>query len=376
MKILHGIVSIDRLAGGTSEYIRLLLNELIKVEGLSIYLSTLISKSPYKLDNQIITTFNKPFILGYSISLQQYLKTLNVDLVHINALWSISIHQMCLWSRKNNLPYIISIHGMLEPWSLKQSSIKKKLAMLLYQHKDLLSAKCLHATALSEANVLRNLGYKNPIAIIPNGVDLLEYPLKNYDSSSSKRKILFLSRIHPKKGIEILIEAWEKLELKIKSDWIIEIAGNGEPEYISEIQKLIHKKGLNDVIEISGSKFGESKLQAYHGAELFVLPSYSENFGIVIAEALACGVPVITTKATPWSELLEFKCGDWIDIGVEPLIESLNVFLKKDKYELQKSGENGRALIKNKYSIHVIAKRFSELYNWLINNGEKPDFVI
>ncbi len=118
-----------------------------------------------------------------------------------------------------------------------------------------------------------------------------------------QKTLLFLSRIHHKKGIELLLEAWQRIGKQLRSNWKINIAGNGESNYINNINQLITKKNLVGEIEIIGPKFGEDKIRTYRQADLFVLPTYSENFGIVVAEALAYGIPVITTKGTPWEEL-------------------------------------------------------------------------
>ena len=171
--------------------------------------------------------------------------------------------------------------------------------MLLFQKKDLQMADCIHATSNSEAKNIRALGFTNPIALIPNGINLLDYPDYN-KLPNTKRKLLFLSRIHEKKGIELLINSWNELDTKYTKDWEIEIIGSGSDEYIQNLKELINKYKLNSSIVISKPIYGIQKLKKYQSSDLFVLPSYSENFGIVIAEALACKLPVITTKGVPW----------------------------------------------------------------------------
>jgi len=126
---------------------------------------------------------------------------------------------------------------------------------------------------------------------------------------------------------------------------------------------------------ILGPKFGDDKVKAYQNADLFVLPTHSENFGVVIAEALACGTPVITTKGAPWRELEEYNAGEWIDIGIDPLWTSLSNLMTKDRSELEEMGRNGRKLVEDKYSISSVATKFFELYRWLDNKSEPPHFV-
>jgi len=264
---------------------------------------------------------------------------------------------------------------MLEPWSLLQGKFKKQLALKLYQYTDLAKAACIHATSPMEAESIRNLGFKNPIAVIPNGIDISEFSLKPQIAKKEKQTLLFLSRIHPKKGIELLVEAWQQLDKTLRQNWQVEIAGNGDERYIALLQKLIDVKGLTNQIKIIGPQFGEAKLAAYHRADLFVLPTHSENFGVVIAEALASGIPVITTKGTPWEELNTCNAGWWIDIGVQPLVEALQEALQLPEEQRIQMGLNGRKLVEEKYSIEAVAQQMVELYKWILNQGEKPDFI-
>lgn len=380
MKITHCIASIDETTGGPARSSTYLVNELLRKNAINtINLFSLKSNNPVALSplNKEKGSFQffSSTILDYSTKLSEALKKEKVDLFHGHGIWNLPIHQMAHEAKNRNIPYLISIRGMLEPWSMGQSKWKKKLAMVLYQHDDLLKAACLHATAQMEVESIRNLGYTNPIANIPNGIDLSEYPLKNYPLSKEKKKILFLSRIHPKKGIEYLINVWEKMDKKIRNNWEIDIAGNGDTDYIKRLSNLIKEKSLQNEIKIIGSKFGTEKTGTYHSADLFVLPTHSENFGIVIAEALACGVPVITTKGTPWEELESHNAGKWIDIGENSLKLALEDLMSKTDEERQLMGENGRKLIEKNYSIESVANKMLLLYSWILNGGQKPDFV-
>ena len=380
MNISHIISSIDESSGGPARSVTHLLEELGKIEAISqVNLLSLKSANPLLatfLNPKLQLKFFKAELFGFSKALKMNLQSIQTSLFHGQGLWQLSVHQMALAARKRKIPYVISIRGMLEPWSLQQSKVKKKIAMQLFQNKDLKAAACLHATALMEVKSIRDLGFKNPIACIPNGININDFPQKECnEQSSSIRKILFLSRIHPKKGIELLLEAWKSIDLELRENWIIEIAGNGENDYINQLKSLIKVKGLENKIKIVGPKFGEEKLTLYQSADLFVLPTYSENFGIVIAEALSCGVPVITTKGTPWEALLATQSGWWIDIGVAPLKAALVEALQTSPQSLQQMGDNGRKLVEEKYSIQAVAKQMMELYEWIINGGKKPVFV-
>jgi glycosyltransferase involved in cell wall biosynthesis len=375
MKIVHTITSIDSKGGGTSTYLQLLANKLC--EKAKMVVCALDSDQKLPLAPVVETIFVQgtfPYLQAYSRFFVKALSKISCDLFHGNGMWQFPVHAMVRVAKKRGLPYVISPHGMLEPWALNKGRIKKRLILALFQHKDISQAQCIHATAAAEAQNLRTLGFKNPIAVIPNGIALNEYPLR-IPRNSPQRTLLFLSRIHPKKGIELLIEAWAQLAQDKTADWKVEIAGNGEAVYIQELQQFIESKQLSQQIKIIGSQFGSDKLETYHRADLFVLPTYSENFGIVVTEALSCGVPVITTKGTPWEELETQNCGWWVDTGVEPLKQALEQALVLPQETLQAMGKNGRKLVEEKYSIEAVAEQMLALYKWILNKGEKPEFV-
>lgn len=375
MKITHVISSITRTAGGPSSYMKSLieaLNGKVQQQLISFVGNNNI---PIEAQLDMVLCEQKNGPVFYSKAMKRKLLSSGADIFHGNGMWEYPVHAMAKVARQQKKPYIISPHGMLEPWSLKQGKWKKLLALTIFQKKDLKHAACLHATAPLEAINLRSLGCKNPIAVIPNGVHLEEYPLKKKNNVSTSRKILFLSRIHPKKGIELLIEAWSQIPNNIVHNWSIDIIGNGDQEYITLLNQMIKEKGLQNSIQIKAPIYGEEKIAAYQQADLFVLPTHSENFGIVIAEALACGTPVITTKGTPWKDLETHECGWWINIGVSPLKSALKEALSLPPEKLVAMGINGHKLVEQKYSMQAVSEQMYQLYEWIINKTEKPDFV-
>ena len=168
--------------------------------------------------------------------------------------------------------------------------------------------------------------------------------------------MVFLSRIHPKKGIELLLEAWRNSDTK---GWTLEIAGNGDEKYISSLSDSAQDlKNVNFV----GGKFAEDKWNFLRSADVMVLPTYSENFGIVVAEALAVGVPVITTEGTPWEDLKMYQCGWWINLSVISLKSTLQKVFNTPIHRLEIMGNNGRNLVKEKYDIQAVGCKMVELY--------------
>jgi len=374
MRVIHIISSIDLSKGGPPKSVSDLAHHQAK-QGIKVTILTNKSSNPY-IKESTHPRLKLIFVEGsFKKYLSKYLKTERVDLMHGHDLWQMPLHYMAQLGRKYNIPYIITPRGTLEPWPLSVKKWKKKLALYIYQRNDLEKAACIHATSQMELDNIRKLQFKNDIALISNGIDLKEFPKYMKKEKYEKKTILYLSRISRKKGIEILIEAWGRLEKSLRRNWIIEIAGNGDKNYIASLQSLIIKKGLAKEIMIIGPQFGKDKLEAYKGADLFVLPTYSENFGIVVAEALANEVPVITTNGTPWAKINTSKSGWYIDVGVTPLVKALNEAMKTTEDERNIMGINGRKLIKENYSVNSVAAKTIELYKWITENEEKPDFV-
>lgn len=379
MKVNQVISSIDISTGGPARSVTHLIESLLKESStMEVNLETL------KTTHPIITNFqnkrgklnfNDSVLFQYSKQLKLNLQTSNVDLFHGHGLWQLPVHQMSEIAIETGVPYIITIRGMLEPWSLSQGKIKKKIALQLFQKKDLENASCIHVTAKMELESIRNLGFRNPIAVIPNGININEFPVRVPKKLDTPKKILFLSRIHKKKGIENLIDSWILLKPEIRKNWIIDIVGNGDEKYINFLREKIISENLGSQIKIKKPVFGKNKALLYNEASLFVLPTYSENFGIVIAEALASFTPVITTKGAPWKDLENEKCGWWIDIGVEPLRASLEKAMQISSKDLIEMGKNGRKLIEKKYSMESVAKKMILLYDWVLTKNQKPDFI-
>ena len=204
------------------------------------------------------------------------------------------------------------------------------------------------------------MGYNTKIEVIANGVDIENIELKK--SWRRNKEILFLSRVHVKKGIEFLIEAVAKLKNELE-DYVVNVAGEGEATYVEELKLLVEKLGVGKIIRFTGGVYGSQKWEFFQRADLFVLPTYSENFGIVVAEALASGTPVITTKGTPWRDLKSNCCGWWTEVGTESTVQALRAFLMLSEKELEVMGRNGRKLVEEKYSEHKVAEEFVKLYN-------------
>ena len=239
---------------------------------------------------------------------------------------------------------------------------RKLPAILLYQRRTVRAANLIHTTAESERENILKLGWNDHVHVIDNCVDVDNIGMKA--DWRRKKRMLFLSRVHVKKGINFLIEAVAALKDELDGD-VVKIAGPGEESYINELKELAKRLRVDDRVEFVGSVFGDRKFDLYREADVFVLPTHSENFGIVVTEALACGTPVITTKGTPWEELETCHCGWWTEIGSKPTVKALRDFLSLTEKELERMGQNGRRLVEERYSCQKIAKEFMNMYEAL-----------
>lgn len=356
MKILHLTGSIDKSAGGPSRSVPKTCVELAKL-GLEIELVTQASRHPVKIPHQ--RGLKLTYIPLWSLLVYGWkLSKKEIDLLHIQHIWTPYVNVLAYWAKRKNIPYLITPRGMLEPWILARNPWKKKLALWLYQKKILQEASHLHATAQMEANNIRKAGFTTPITVIPNGIDLSE--VKAVKTTYGTKKMVFLSRIHPKKGIEGLLEAWRTVDTKA---WTLEIAGEGDSAYVETL-----KKKACDLknIHFIGPQYGESKWDCLRSADVMVLPTFSENFGIVVAEALAVGVPVLTTQGTPWEDLQTHDCGWWVDLSIENLRKTLIKITNTPVSRLKIMGDNGKKLIEQKYDLKAMGRRITELYKSII----------
>lgn len=296
-------------------------------------------------------------------------------ILHTHGLWLMP-NVYPAWVKKRSRGLVTLVHsprGMLGHAALKISVWKKRPFWWLMQHSALEAADCLHATALSEYEEIRAAGLRNPVAIIPNGVDLpdfSDFPRR----CTSERTVLSLGRIHPKKGLDRLVRAWAQVEQDCPS-WHLRVVGPAELQHDKELLAIARSLGLQRV-SIEGPIYGaEEKLAAYRSADLFVLPTLNENFAMTVAEALAAEVPVISTKGAPWADLESERCGWWIDHGVEPLAAALRTAMSLSSQERRSMGGRGRAWMERDFGWDSIAQDMLEVYRWLKVGGASPATV-
>lgn len=363
MKIIHYIPSIDRIAGGTSTYMQVLGKELGKLA--EVHIITHASENPLTINNceiHNVSVYN-PINGRFKNEVGKLFDIIKPDLVHVNCCWMPACAFVQQMAQKRNIKVVLTPHGMLEPWIIKRHYWTRKLpALLLYQKAAIQNADCLQATAESEKENLLKLGYNSNIKIVKLGIDAESIIMKT--SWKKNKQLLFLSRVHVKKGINYLIKAVDDLKKELQGYKIL-VAGEGDADYVAILKQQIADKGLQDIIQLIGGVYGDKKWELFQKSDFFVLPTHSENFGLAIAESLASGTPVITTVGTPWNDLNSSNSGAWIEIGTQPLVDTLRRFLSLSDEELEAMGKNGRKLIENKYSAKVMAEEMMGVYKGL-----------
>lgn len=307
----------------------------------------------------------------------------SIDIIHINGFWAYPVYAASQVAKANDTPYVIRPAGCLEPWRLGHRTLKwfkKKAYFNLISKSIMRDAACLQAVSQQEAEHFRLVGYRGPITIVPNGVNCDEFSRGNgaeaeacWPDLKDRQVVLFMSRLSPEKGLDQLIPMWADLVKSINyKDALLVIAGPDNRGYKKEVEGIIDRCDVGSQVLITGMVRGGEKLALFRRADIFILPSYSENFGIVVAEALACGTPVITTTATPWKVLQDIDAGRWVSPRGPELGQALRELLDMSRWEREKMGRRGRIFIKENYAWDRILGKILTVYDCILSGQPVP----
>ncbi|MDA7877843.1 glycosyltransferase [Akkermansiaceae bacterium] len=431
MKSLHLSTSLSRAAGGIFE-IELALAKHLQMLGVGVEAFGL-SDEHWPADAprwepvpaRVFDT-KGPRAYGFAPGLFEEMIGSGADCAHLHYMWMYPSVAMTKWAEKTGRPYVVTPNGMLEPWALSNSAWKKKVAGFLYENRMLRGAACLQANTEKELRDIRAYGLKNPVAIIPNGVELVSAErLQTEKLKPEKKKLLFLGRIHPKKGLINALKAWKQvlhstsnIQNSKSHEWQFVVAGWDQGGHEAELKELATELGIRwadvrdseeessafsfdpaprrspegtsrSVLSMSlrsiqfsefqllfvGPAFGEQKEMLLRSASAFILPSFSEGLPMSVLEAWSYGLPVLMTDHCNIPEGFAADAALRIDTDVESIATGLSEFFQASASDLQALGDNGRALVERQFTWDQVAVQMKEVYEWVLGGGERPDCV-
>jgi len=389
LKIAYLTGSLSRRAGGCFNSVRRLAQELVGT-GLAV---RVLGLRDADTDRDLalwdgVSVFAGhvlgPRTFGYCPAFQRMLADEQPELLHVHTLWMYSSVLCLRWSTGARKPYIVSPHGMLEPRALTYHHWKKRFAEWLYENSHLGHATCLHALREAEARTFRVYGLKNPICVIPNGIDVPTSlpgapPAGSEDAGTCGAKaLLYLGRLHPIKNLLNLLHAWAAVHRLSKAarDWCLLIAGWDQKGYHARLTRAVRELEIEGSVRFLGPQFGASKHATLRHADAFILPSLSEALPVAVLEAWAYGLPVLMT---PQCNLPEgFAAGAAVQVDPEPasIAAGLRELLRMSDAERRAMGERGRRLVEERFSWPKIAQQMKAVYEWVLGGGAKPEWVL
>ena len=378
-RVVHTIPSVADASNGYTVAALRLCENLIGL-GVDVQLASIDKKGHRKMPDyvRLFPMSPGPRRLGVSAQMHQWLRKSaaagETGLIHTHSLWQMPCVYPGWVSQWSWTPSVVSPHGTLAAAAFESGSRVKKPFWRFVQKPALDSATAFCATAQTELEDIRKHGFRQPIALLPIGVEVPQFERMQ----PKRRTALYLSRVHPIKQPDMLIRAWAKLWQEFP-EWDLRIVGPDydNPGYIDEMKRLAGELGVQRA-RFDGELTGDDKLDAYRSADVYVLPTKTENFGITIAEALAAGTPVIVTTGAPWGKIVSHGAGWWIEQGVDPLIAAMRDAMKRTRPQLAEMGERGRRWMLDEYQWSSVTARTLALYDWIISGmprGDRPSWV-
>lgn len=380
MNILIFTYSVTRTAGGVYDAVReLFTNAAFKQEKLK-----LLSFQDEYCDADLpawnglpIQLFTPGFML-HSTEAKKALLSTKADILHMEALWRCPHRWMADWKKQyKNKPIVCSPHGMLDPYIVQSQGKFKRLISNLFFQKGLEAVDCYHALCQKELEDIRAYGLKQPIAIIPNGINLPD-KTKIYPRKDEKLHLLYLGRLHRKKGVDILLKALAEIKnenLDFLKKWHIDLVGWDHENCKVELGNIVRNEQLQDFVTFHGGLFGEEKLQMYATSDAYILPSHGEGLPMTVLEAWSWNLPVIMTPYCNIPEGFDAGAAIKIDDNISSVKNGLITLFTMDSKQREEIGRKGFQLVSEKFTWNASAQKMIQLYTWLLGKDEKPDFV-
>lgn len=362
--VVQTIPSIAEVSSGPSYSVVRLCDGLV-ARGCPLTLAALDSPGHREAPNytKLFPRAIGPAKLGRSPAMRAWLSSQGragkIGLLHNHSLWMMPNVYPGTIAKRYGIPYVVAPRGTFAEAAFVRGSAVKRIFWPLLQQPSLAAVTLFHATAESERDDIRRVGYRQPIAILPNGVDLAPIARR----PSEHPTLLFLGRVHPSKGVDLLLRAWAELESQ-RPTWRLRIVGPDNEGHLAKMRALAAELRVQHA-QFDGALTGQDKLDAYSAASLYILPSHSENFGLTVAEALSAGTPAIVTQGAPWSGLRTHRCGWWIERSVASIRDTLLEATAVPATALAEMGLRGRAWMERDFAWDSIADRMLATYEWI-----------
>lgn len=368
MKILH-IGTIDAAEGGTAAAVYLFMRGIQRQGCETAIIMPPPGERGHLLGTDVETIYSQSPRYGKFYWIPEITSSIknagSIDTIHIHGLWRMIGYQTARYAVMHDIPYVVSPHGMLYPEALARTKAFKRFALSTYEKYVIEHAAVIHVTCAEEAEHIRNLGFKNRMEIIPNAVEIPADSFQKQDYSNFNR-IGYLGRFHPRKHIELLIRGFAQFAENDGHKRLI-LIGDGDSEYLSSLKEEVRKLQIENQVEFTGFLTGAEKYNAIKSLDALVVPSDFENFGIIVVEAMAFGVPVVASKGTPWRILEEERCGCWTDNAPAAIADALARLAALPADERRAMGSRAVALADRLYSVDAVGRQLAELYRSAAN---------
>ena len=390
MKIGILTSSVSRRAGGIFNAVRSLSQSLsssqncwVEVFGLEDDCTAEDQKTWGTLSTKIASV-RGPTSFSYAPALETLLHDANLNLLHTHGLWMYPSVAGLQWARRRKNPYLVTPHGMLDPWAVGNARWKKRLAGWLYENAHLHGATCVHALCEAEVHAIRTYGLKNPICLIPNGVEIpkelaADAPSWKEDVPAGSKILLYLGRLHPKKGLVNLLLAWDiarRKEPRKAADWCLAVAGWDQNGHEDELRTVCKKLCVESSVRFVGPQFGIDKHKTYYAASVFILPSLSEGLPVAVLEAWSYRLPVLMTSQCNLPEGVRAEAALQIEPEPNTIARSLIELFSMSDSERAAIGRRGRQLVEMHFSWPKIAEELYSVYEWMLGGGNQPACII
>lgn len=385
MKVVMLTPSVSQLAGGLFDAVRGLARGLAVAEDIDVRVyglrdaataQDLLSWEPVPLS---VFDARGPLAFGFAPGLLSALLREDADLVHVHGLWTFQSLACLRWAERTGKPYIVSPHGMLDGWAIRNSLWKKRLAGQLYQYRHLHRATALHALSGEERRAFSQFGLSRPVVTLGNGVEVMDgdndasAPEWTKDLPADAGVLLYLGRMHPKKNLLCLLDAWDELRTDTHNWWLV-LAGWDQGGYENELKRFVQDRSIQRVF-FAGPQFGLEKRRTLAWAQGLILPSLSEGLPMSVLEAWTHRLPVLITPECNLPEGFAAEAAVRLGTDKGAILAGLRTFFALTPGVRSRMGQRGRELVERGYSWPGIAPRMALAYRWLNSADHTPGCV-